>query len=35
MEINDSVPVITRANFEETMANTRRLVTEYDLKKFE
>lgn len=31
----DPVPVITRAHFEEAMANARRSVTAYDLQKFE
>jgi len=35
MEMEDPVPVITRAHFEEAMANARRSVTEYDLNKFE
>lgn len=35
MEMDDPVPVITRAHFEEAMANARRSVTEYDLQKFE
>jgi transitional endoplasmic reticulum ATPase len=35
MEMDDPVPVITRAHFEEAMANARRSVTEYDLNKFE
>lgn len=33
--MDDPVPVITRAHFEEAMANARRSVTEYDLNKFE
>jgi len=35
MEMDDPVPVITRAHFEEAMANARKSVTEYDLTKFE
>ena len=35
MEMDDPVPVITRAHFEEAMSNARRSVTEYDLNKFE
>ena len=35
MEMEDPVPVITRAHFEEAMENARRSVTEYDLTKFE
>jgi transitional endoplasmic reticulum ATPase len=35
MEMEDPVPVITRAHFEEAMTNARRSVTEYDLNKFE
>lgn len=35
MDMDDPVPVITRAHFEEAMANARRSVTEYDLNKFE
>ena len=35
MEMDDPVPVITRAHFEEALANARRSVTEYDLNKFE
>ena len=35
MEMEHPVPVITRAHFEEAMANARRSVTEYDLNKFE
>lgn len=35
MEMDDPVPVITRAHFEEAMANARRSVTDYDLQKFE
>ena len=35
MEMDDPVPVITRAHFEEAMANARRSVTDYDLNKFE
>lgn len=35
MEMDDPVPVITRAHFEEAMANARRSVTAYDLQKFE
>ena len=35
MEMDDPVPVITRAHFEEAMANARRSVTSYDLQKFE
>ena len=34
-EMDDPVPVITRAHFEEAMANARRSVTAYDLQKFE
>ena len=35
MEMDDPVPVITRAHFEEAMSNARRSVTEYDLNKLE
>ncbi len=35
VEMEDPVPVITRAHFEEALANARRSVTEYDLNKFE
>lgn len=35
MEMEDPVPVITRAHFEEAMANARRSVTDSDLIKFE
>jgi len=35
MEMDDPVPVITRAHFEEALANARKSVTEYDLTKFE
>ena len=35
MEMDDPVPVITRAHFEEAMANARKSVTEYELTKFE
>jgi transitional endoplasmic reticulum ATPase len=35
MAMDDPVPVITRAHFEEAMANARKSVTEYDLTKFE
>jgi transitional endoplasmic reticulum ATPase len=35
MEMDDPVPVITRAHFEEAMANARKSVTAYDLTKFE
>ena len=35
MVMEDPVPVITRAHFEEAMANARKSVTEYDLTKFE
>jgi len=35
MDMDDPVPVITRAHFEEAMANARKSVTEYDLTKFE
>ena len=35
VEMEDTVPVITRAHFEEALANARRSVTEYDLNKFE
>ena len=35
IEMDDPIPVITRAHFEETMANARRSVTEYELNKFE
>jgi transitional endoplasmic reticulum ATPase len=31
MEMDDPVPVITRAHFEEAMGNARRSVTDYDL----
>jgi len=33
--MDDPVPVITRAHFEEALGNARRSVTEYDLNKFE
>ena len=35
MDMDDPVPVITRAHFEEALGNARRSVTEYDLNKFE
>lgn len=35
MQMDDPVPVITRAHFEEAMSNARKSVTEYDLQKFE
>ena len=35
MEMEDPVPVITRAHFEEALENARRSVTDYDLEKFE
>ena len=35
MEMDDPVPVITRAHFEEALGNARRSVTDYDLNKFE
>ena len=35
VEMEDPVPVSTRAHFEEALANARRSVTEYDLNKFE
>ena len=35
VEMEDPVPEITRAHFEEALANARRSVTEYDLNKFE
>jgi len=35
MDMEDPVPVITRAHFEEAMANARRSVTDSDLIKFE
>jgi len=31
MEMDDPVPMITRAHFEEALGNARRSVTEYDL----
>lgn len=34
-EMEDPVPVITRAHFEEAMASARKSVTDYDLQKFE
>ena len=33
--MDDPVPKITRAHFEEAMANARRSVTEYDLNKYD
>jgi len=33
--MDDPVPVITRAHFEEAMGNARKSVTDYDLTKFE
>ena len=35
MEMDDPVPYITRAHFEEALHNARRSVTAYDLEKFE
>jgi len=35
MDMEDPVPVITRAHFEEAMANARRSVTDSDVIKFE
>ena len=35
MDMDDPVPEITRAHFEEAMANARKSVTAYDLTKFE
>ena len=33
--MDDPVPEITRAHFEEAMANARRSVTEFDLNKYD
>lgn len=35
MEGEDPVPVLTRAHFEEALANARVSVNNYDLEKFE